>query len=94
MGDTFRKVPGICAIEGYNGCNMRVYNTKAVETARELNLPFTGGSDAHHPEEVGLCFTEFEDAVTRENLVYLLKAGNYQGVDNRRITRVLGEGDN
>ncbi len=94
MGDTFRDVRGICAIEGYNGCNMHAYNAKAIETAKELNLPFTGGSDAHHPDEVGLCFTEFEEEVTHENLVHLLKKGNYCGVDNRGITRVLAEGDN
>ncbi len=83
MGNAFREIQGICAIEGYNGCNMHAYNEKAVEMAMELNLPFTGGSDAHHPEEVGLCFTEFEQEVTDENLVGLLKIGNYRGIDNR-----------
>ncbi len=91
MGDTFREVQGICAIEGYNGCNMHAYNAKAVETAKELNLRFTGGSDAHHPDEVGLCFTEFEEEATHENLVHLLKIGNYRGVDNRRISKAPGE---
>lgn len=91
MGDTFREVQGICAIEGYNGCNMRAYNEKAIEIAKELNLPFTGGSDAHYPEEVGLCLTEFEDKVTQQNLVNLLKMGNYYGIDNRRGFGTPGE---
>lgn len=83
MGDAFLTVPGICAVEGYNGANMRSYNEKAVDVAAGLNLPITGGSDAHRPEEVGLCFTEFEDEPTMDNLIELLKRGNYRGVDNR-----------
>lgn len=83
IGDMVRLVDGFCAIEGYNGCNMHAYNAKAVETAKLLNLPYTGGSDAHAPEEVGLCFTEFDDAVTENNFIELLKKGAYQGVDNR-----------
>lgn len=83
MGDAVRSARGICAIEGYNGCNMHPYNEKAIATARELKLPYTGGSDAHYPKEVGLCLTEFEEEVTRGNLVDLLRMGNYRGIDNR-----------
>ncbi len=83
IGDGIKNLYGLCAIEGYNGCNMTAYNSKAIETAKELNLPFTGGSDAHLPEEVGLCVTEFGDEVTDENFIGLLKAGNYKGIDNR-----------
>ena len=84
MGDTVKEVQGISAIEGYNGCNMPAYNEMAVAAAESLNLPFTGGSDAHHPREVGLCFTEFAEEATHENLVDLLRKGNYRGVDNRK----------
>ena len=84
MGDTIKEVQGICAVEGYNGCNMPAYNDMAVAAAGSLNLPLTGGSDAHHPQEVGLCFTEFDEEATHENLVDLLRAGNYRGVDNRK----------
>jgi len=87
LGDMVADLDGICAIEGFNGCNMDAYNVKAVETARRLRLPFTGGSDAHAPEEVGSCYTEFDDPVTRENLVELLKAGRYRGVDTRKISK-------
>ncbi|MHB8881988.1 MAG: PHP domain-containing protein [Thermodesulfovibrionales bacterium] len=87
LGDLVKDIPGICALEGYNGCNMQPFNARAVEVARSLNLPFTGGSDAHTPEDVGACYTEFDDQVTGENLVSLLKSGRYRGVDTRKISK-------
>ena len=87
LGDVIYRVQGICALEGYNGCNMREYNTKAVLAAETLSLPHTGGSDAHAPEEVGLCYTEFDDEVMDEDLVRLLKKGAYWGVDSRPCFR-------
>ena len=89
LGYLVRNVSGICALEGCNGCNMHAFNTKAIETARELNLPYTGGSDAHASQNVGSCFTEFSKHVTYENFIDLLKAGKYQGVDTRKISRSL-----
>ncbi len=83
LGDVIFKVRGICAVEGYNGSNMHAYNAKAVLAAGSLSLPHTGGSDAHAPVEVGMCYTEFDDEVTNEDLVHLLKKGNYRGVDAR-----------
>lgn len=87
LGDLIREVKGICAIEGYNGGNMHAFNVRAMEAAKELALPFTGGSDAHRPEEVGSCFTEFDDEVTYDNFIGLLTRGRYRGVDKRRISR-------
>ncbi len=83
LGDIVLRLKGICAVEGYNGCTMHPWNTKAVETARSLGLPFTGGSDAHAPGEVGMCYTEFDDETTDDSLVLLLREGNYRGVDAR-----------
>jgi hypothetical protein len=84
LGDLIFSVSGICALEGYNGCNMRSYNDRALDAASRLGLPFTGGSDAHLPAEVGQCVTSFERAVTEDNLIALLKAGAFQGADRRR----------
>jgi predicted metal-dependent phosphoesterase TrpH len=88
LGDLVKRVEGLCAVEGHNGCNMRPFNKKAVETAQALNLPFTGGSDAHAAGEIGSCYTAFSENVTYENIITLLKRGNYQGVDTRRISRM------
>jgi predicted metal-dependent phosphoesterase TrpH len=84
-----RSVGGICALEGYNGCNMHAFNVKAIEAAELMKIPFTGGSDAHAPHEVGSCFTEFDDNVTYENFIDLLKRGKYRGVDARKISRMM-----
>ena len=89
LGDVIKRTPGICALEGYNGCNMHAYNARAVEMARVLNIPYTGGSDAHVPDEVGLCLTEFEDEVTSHNFIALLKRGHYRGIDNRPSKRQM-----
>lgn len=89
LGDYVRSLAGICALEGYNGCNMHAFNVKAVEAAQAMRLPFTGGSDAHAPQEVGSCFTEFDGAVTSENFVEVLKSGKYRGVDARKISKMM-----
>ena len=87
LGDRINDLRGIAALEGYNGCNMHAFNVRAIDAARVLQLPFTGGSDAHAPREVGSCYTEFEEEVRPENLVDLLKNGRYYGVDTRKISR-------
>jgi hypothetical protein len=89
LGDLIRTANGITAVEGCNGANMHAYNAKAIEIASMLKLPYTGGSDAHAPGEVGSCYTEFPDAVTYENFIELLKLGNYRGVDTRKISRIV-----
>ncbi len=87
LGDHIIQVKGLCAIEGYNGYSHHSQNMKAVRAAEELHLPFTGGSDAHASKEVGSCYTEFSSEVTQENFIDMLKAGNYTGVDTRKISR-------
>lgn len=88
IGEKIDHIEGLTAIEGYNGYSHYIQNKKAVEKAEELQLPFTGGSDAHVPHEVGACFTEFCDRVTYDNFITLLKAGSYKGVDTRKVSRV------
>jgi predicted metal-dependent phosphoesterase TrpH len=89
LGDLVHKVKGITGLEGCNGANMHAFNIKAIDAAKILKLPYTGGSDAHAPREVGSCYTEFDEAVTYENFVELLRAGNYRGMDTRKISRRL-----
>lgn len=87
LGDKIEQVKGITALEGCNGYSHHSQNMKAIEAAKRLKLPYTGGSDAHEPKEAGACFTEFDDDVTYENLLDMLKAGNYHGVDIRKVSR-------
>lgn len=88
MGDTIRKMKGFSAIEGFNGLNMYHLNQKAIDAARDLGLPYTGGSDAHRPVDVGSCYTEFDEPVTEDNIVEVIKRGNYRGMDKRKISRI------
>jgi len=87
IGAKIDHVKGITALEGYNGYSMHAQNVKAVEKAKELVLPFTGGSDAHEAREAGACFTAFRDKVSYDNFLDLLRQGNYHGVDTRKISR-------
>ena len=88
VGDLVKSVKGITAVEGFNGCNMHVFNAKAIAAAEAMKLPFTGGSDAHSPDEVGSCYTAFSERVTDDNFISLLKAGSYVGIDTRRVGRL------
>lgn len=87
LGDKIEHIMGFNAIEGYNGYSHYAQNMKAVEAAKRLNLPYTGGSDAHESKEVGSCYTEFYDVVTHANFLDLLRTGNYRGVDTRKVSR-------
>jgi predicted metal-dependent phosphoesterase TrpH len=87
LGERIHDLKGIAALEGYNGCNMHAFNVRAINAAKILSLPFTGGSDAHAPREVGSCYTEFQEEVRPDNLVDLLRKGRYYGVDTRKVSR-------
>ena len=89
MGGLIFDIPGISAVEGCNGANMHAMNVKAVEAAGRMKLPYTGGSDAHRPIEVGSCYTVFDDTVTCGNFLSLLKAGRFTGIDTRKISRAM-----
>lgn len=86
LGDMILTVQGICALEGHNGCNMLSMNALAVKAAETRSLPYTGGSDAHASLEVGTCYTEFDDEVTEDNLIELLRQGKYRGIDTRQMS--------
>jgi predicted metal-dependent phosphoesterase TrpH len=88
LGDLVQSVNGIAGLEGCNGANMHAFNVRAINAAKALHIPYTGGSDAHEPREVGSCYTEFRDAVTYDNFIESLKAGNYRGVDTRKTSRM------
>ncbi len=87
IGEALFHMHGLCALEGCNGANLHSFNIKAIEAARELSLPFTGGSDAHAPEEVGSCYTMFSDRVSYDNFLGLLRKGDYHGIDARKISK-------
>lgn len=51
---------GVDALEGCNGCQLDPQaSVRAIELGQRLNLPLTGGSDAHHKEALGTGYTLF-----------------------------------
>lgn len=86
IGDRILTLAGIAAVEGCNGCNAPVFNRRAIAAARSLGLPVTGGSDAHTAGEVGSCYTIFKQRVAEENLAGLLRSGEFEAVDARRVS--------
>lgn len=51
-------------IEGRNGKNSELANTRAELLAARRSIASTGGSDAHEPKQVGRAFTEFTGEVS------------------------------
>ena len=69
------------AIETLNGKVTQKENNFAAGVAKELNLPQTGGSDAHMADEVGIYATRFDDTIKNENdLIQALWGKNYSPV--------------
>ncbi len=75
-GAAIKSLRGLAAIEGCNGANTPEENRSAVALAEMMSLPCTGGSDAHHPREIGRSCTIFNDPLaTLAQLVAALQAG-------------------
>lgn len=70
--------PLVDGIEVLNGKVTAAENNLAAEVARGLNLPASGGSDAHAWGEVGVYATRFEAAIASEaDLLAALKTGRF-----------------
>ncbi len=88
IGEKIKELKGLCALEGHNGYSHYFQNAKAVKAAGEMNLPYTGGSDAHVPHEIGACYTEFMSEVTYSNFIEQLSGRAYKGIDTRKVSKV------
>lgn len=86
MGDRLFDYPGaFTAIEGMNGNLGDEMNGKAMEAARRMGLPCTGGSDAHSVQMVGRFYTDFDDDLSitdSDSLIAALKTGRYRPAAN------------
>lgn len=67
------------SVEAHNGTEGMLQNDHAEHLARGMRLPGIGGSDCHSVREVGMCATEFEDAIDGERgFLAALGAGQYR----------------
>jgi predicted metal-dependent phosphoesterase TrpH len=78
-------------VDGLETLNVKVTaaeNNLAAEVARGLNLPASGGSDAHRRDEVGIYATRFEAAIGSEaDLLAALKTGRFAPLAFRQILK-------
>lgn len=74
-------LPGVCAVETWNGGNTEDENRLAVQWAEKVGLTTIGGSDAHFVPELGACLTRLENSVrTMSELIAEIRAGRCQAV--------------
>ncbi len=79
------------AVEGINGRGSQLENRFSQEVALRLGLPLVAGSDAHHPQDVGRCATEFFRPISGlHDLLEELRAGRFRPVRLDGLT--AGEG--
>jgi predicted metal-dependent phosphoesterase TrpH len=72
------------ALEIYNGRAGFKETAFTTAVAQYVNLPGTGGSDAHAILGVGACYTVFEEKISHErDLINQIKQRRFQGVDDR-----------
>lgn len=89
LGDRiFDLAPDLTHVEVFNGQNAAgngwtssakpEANEKALVAAEKMDLGYVGGSDAHQPQRLGTCFTEFNGSVTSlKELVAALRARDH-----------------
>lgn len=77
----FQFVDGMEVYNGQSGMWEAVFTA---DVAAHLNIPGTGGSDAHAVHGVGSCYTAFDGTIRSEDdLVEEIKAGRCRAVDTR-----------
>jgi predicted metal-dependent phosphoesterase TrpH len=77
----------VCAMEGLNGRGGELDNRFSQEVALRLGLPQVGGSDAHAPQDVGRCATEFFRPISGlADLIEELRAGRFRPVRLNHLT--------
>lgn len=67
-------------IEGFNARSFSKSATKkSKKCAKELNLPWMAGSDAHNLNEIGTTYTILDELPDRDSLIPLLNNANSEG---------------
>lgn len=84
---------GACrVVEGLNGRNTEQENRRVEHWLRRYPLSVCGGSDAHHPDELGRVATRFSALVrSRRDLIQALREGACQPVRETKPVQNLQE---
>lgn len=87
-GDRVRRLSGAAGIEVANGqAEIRDprANKRAVETADDYAFDKFGGSDAHDPAMVGVCYTRFDAVIqTESDLIAVMRTGSFHAVTSKK----------
>ncbi|MDY6879358.1 MAG: PHP domain-containing protein [Desulfatiglans sp.] len=76
------------AIEILNGRVTEAENALSSEVAQGLQIPATGGSDAHEVQEIGVYATQFSNTIHDENsLIEAIKKGTCNAIAYRKQRR-------
>jgi len=94
LGDKVMELKGIAGVEVRNGQNAvrsPWENDEAVRVAREMGISGIGGSDAHDPKYVGVCFSQFDGWIhSDKELAAALREGRkVKAVRNRRAVKAI-----
>lgn len=69
------------AVEAYNGRGSERENGFSQEVIHSLKLSAVGCSDAHDPEDIGVCATHFDQRIeSQRDLIDCLKSGRFRPV--------------
>ncbi|MBN2657381.1 MAG: PHP domain-containing protein [Spirochaetales bacterium] len=87
-------LPGLTAVEAWNGNTDYLNNLKAHVMAESGGIPVTGASDSHRLEKIGCFATEFGGKVdTDRDLIAVLRSGDFRPVrydnDTGRFAEIL-----
>lgn len=94
LGDQVHRLRRVRALEVANGqraVKEPGANRRALRAANLGSRKGTGGSDAHDPAYVGVCYTEFQGNIRSSwDLVKALKRGDYRAVtQHARVRKIL-----
>lgn len=90
LGNKIRDVVGLGAVEAYNGRTADKDNRDAEGLALSLDLPLSGGSDAHTDFEVGRFATQFLTPVhSEQDMIRAIRGGQIQPVSITEQTKQL-----
>ncbi|WP_320128412.1 PHP domain-containing protein [uncultured Sphaerochaeta sp.] len=90
--DLICSLPGLTAVEAWNGNTAQKDNLHALELARRCKIPVTGASDSHRIEKIGCFATEFFASICSEReLINALRSGEYQPVRYNEETGLYQE---
>jgi predicted metal-dependent phosphoesterase TrpH len=75
MGDTIKTLQNIDAIEILNGGSSLTANQQAKQTAKELHISGTAGSDAHQTTDLFNVYNKIQTNLNTDNILHAIKKG-------------------